>query len=71
MRLRESLDQTPSHAKNSNNIVLTLKSLNELDRNMFTLAADDIAMHPHINTEEGLTFLTLSLDELMFKVEPN
>ena len=28
-------------------------------------------MHPNINTEEGLTFLTLSLDDLMFKAEPN
>ena len=32
-------------------------------------AADATAMCPNINTEEGLVFLTIALENLIFKVE--
>ena len=57
--------------KNSNDIVLILNCLNVLDENMFLFTAYSIAIHPNINTEEGLTFLTLALNNLMFKVNHN
>ena len=71
MLLRESLVQIPSCVKNSNNVAIMLIFLNELDDVMFLFTVDATAMHPSINTEKGLTFLTLSLDNLMFKSETN
>ena len=64
--LMEFLDQTPSCVKNSNGIVLTLRCIHALDDKIFLFAADSTAMCHDINTEEGLTFLTLSLDSLKF-----
>ena len=52
-------------------MVLMIRTLNELDNNVFLSAADATSMCPNINTEEGLAFLTIVLDNLMFKVEPN
>ena len=54
-RLRQLIDQTPSCVKNSNDAVLILNVLDELDDDIFLFAADAIAIHPSINTEEGLT----------------
>ena len=47
------------------------KCLNKLDDNIFLFTADSTAMHPNINIEEGLKVLTLALDNLIFKVQPN
>ena len=70
MYLIESLDSITSYVKNSNAIVLILRCLNALDDNMFLFAACSTSIHPNINIEAGLTFLTLALDNLIFKVEP-
>ena len=71
MCLRQLLDQTPSYFKKSNDIVLMLNARDDLDDDMFLFTADAIAMCPNINTEEGLMFLTIALDKLIFKVEHN
>ena len=60
----------PSYVKNSNEIVLTLQAIKELDDYTFLLTADDALMCPNINAEEGLIFLTLALDNMIFKVGP-
>ena len=60
-----------SYVKNSNEIVLILNDLEELDDDKFLFEADAIAMHPNIKTEEGLVFLTIALDNLIFKVDLN
>ena len=56
MHLRQLLDQMLSYVKNSNDIVLMLNSLDELDDNIFLFKSDATAIHPNINTEEGLMF---------------
>ena len=71
MHIRLLLDQTPSYEKNSNGTVLMLKCLNELEVNIFLFTSDATVMCPNIDTEEGLTFLTSELDNLIFKVEHN
>ena len=71
MHLRDSLDQIPSYVKNSNEIVLKINCLNELDENAFLFAVDATAMHPNSNPEEKLMFLKLELYNLTFKVEPS
>ena len=48
-----------------------IRVLNELDDNLFLFTEDAKEMFPKINTEEGLAFLTISLDILIFKVESN
>ena len=69
--MRELLDQIPSHVKKSNEIAIILRYINELDDKMFLFAEDATSMQPNANTEEGLTYLTLELDNLMFKTEAN
>ena len=69
--LRPLLDQMNSRVKNSNNTGLMIRALNELDDNLFLFTEDAKEMFPKINTEEGLAFLTISLDILIFKVESN
>ena len=71
MCLRQSLDQTPRHAKNSNDIVLMLNTLKELDDHMFLFVVDATAIRPNTNTEERLMFLTIVLDNLIYKGDPN
>ena len=71
MWMRELLDQIPSHVKKSNEIAIILRYINELDDKMFLFAEDATSMQPNANTEEGLTYLTLELDNLMFKAEAN
>ena len=61
----------PSYAKNSHDIALLLNSFNEIDENMFLFTKNDTSMCPNINTEEGLTFLTIDIDNLIFKVKPD
>ena len=48
--------------------MLTLNALDELDDDMFLFAADTAEMHQNFNTKEGLMFLTIALDNLIFKV---
>ena len=47
------------------------KCLNTLDDNIFLFTAYSAVIHPNINIEEGLKVLTLALDNLIFKVQPN
>ena len=68
---RQLLDQMSSHVKNSNDIDLKLHVLNELHDNLILFAADTPTMCPNINTEEGLMFLKIAPDNLIFKVEPD
>ena len=68
--LRQVLDQIPSYVKHSNDIVLTLNVLDELDDDIFGFATDATSMSPNINTEERLIYLTIVIDNLIFKVEP-
>ena len=49
--------------------MLTLNYMEELDDNTLLFTVDAAAMCPNINTEEGLMFLTISLDNLIFKVD--
>ena len=51
--------------------MLVLNALDELDDNMFLFTSDETAMCPNMKTEELLMFLTLALNNLIFKVEPN
>ena len=71
MCLRQLLDQTPSYVKNSTDIVLMLNALDELEDVIFLFATDATTMCPNINTEEGLIFLKIILNKLIFKVDPN
>ena len=61
----------PSYAKNSNYSVLTLKFLNVIDKNIFLFTANATENFPNIKTEDGLRFLMLELDNLIFKLESN
>ena len=49
--------------------MLTINALDELDDSMFLFAVDATSMCTNINTEKGLIFLTISLDNLIFKAE--
>ena len=40
-----------------------------MDDNTFLFTADDTTMNPNIDTEEGLRFLTIALDSLIFRVD--
>ena len=71
MHLIDSLDQVHSYVKNSKDITLALRCLIVLDDNVFLFTADTTAIYPNINIEERLTFLTLSLENLIFKVGLN
>ena len=71
MCLRQLLDQVSSYVKNSNDTVLMLNALEELDDDMFLFSADATSMHPNTNTEEGFMFLTIALDNLIYKGDPN
>ena len=71
MNMRELLDKIPSYEKKSHEIVVMLNSFNEIDKNMFIFTSDDTEMCSDVNTEERLTFLTIALDNLIFKVNPN
>ena len=70
MCLRQLLDQVSSYVKNSNDTVLMLNALEELDDNMFFTACAT-AMHPNMSIEEGLTFLKIELNKLIFKADRN
>ena len=48
-----------------------IRCFNELDDTMFAFAANATVMHHNVNTEKGLTFLTLENNDLTFKAEPN
>ena len=71
MTLRQLLDQIRSYVKNSNDIALMLNALDELDDKMFLFTEEETAIHPNINIEEGLMFLTIALDNLIFKIGLN
>ena len=58
-------------AKNSNSIVAMIKCFDIVENNIFLLIDDAKVMHPNDNDEEGLAFLMLALDTLIFKVRPN
>ena len=45
--------------------------INALDHNIFLFEVDATEMCPNVNTEKGLAVLTLTSDNLTFKVEPN
>ena len=48
-----------------------LSAMGELYGNTFMFAEDTTSMCPNINIEKGLIFLTMPLDNPIFKVESN
>ena len=69
--LRQLLLQIPSYVKNSDDIINILNSFNNVLEYYYVFTADAVAMYPNIDTEEGLTFIIIALDNYIFKIQSN
>ena len=68
--LKELLPFCKTHIKNSDDVLGILRGFGLVFEDVFIATCDAEAMHPNINTEEGLAFVMVALDAFMFKTKP-